>query len=89
MYVEPKSMKKLPPASTKASIQNLNGFPTLATVALRRIAIISMVLAISKASVEGGSVFVPFAKSCNFSSQESYCLWTSSIDMQHGYRHAA
>jgi hypothetical protein len=82
-------MKKLPPASTKASIQYLIGFQTLATVALGRMTIISMVLAISKAGVEGGSVYIPFAKSCNFSSQESYCLWIISIDMQYGHRHAA
>jgi hypothetical protein len=43
-------MKKIsPPASTKASIQYLNGLQTLATVALGRMAIISMILAISEA----------------------------------------
>ncbi len=36
----------------------------------------------------GGSVYIPFAKSCSSSSLKSYCLWTSSMYMQHGHGHA-
>jgi hypothetical protein len=54
MYEKSFYMKKLPPAFTTALTQCLNCFQILAMVALGRMAITSILLAISKAGVLGG-----------------------------------
>jgi hypothetical protein len=65
-------MKKSPLAFT-TGVQYLNWLQTLAIVgvALGRMAITSIILAISEAGVIGGSVYIHSEKSCNFSSPEA------------------
>ncbi len=72
----------------------MNSLQTLATVALGRMAITSMILAISKAGVAVGSVHIPLAKVAVLVVQRAtvcgQAALTCSMDigMQHEHRHA-
>jgi hypothetical protein len=63
-------------------------FQILAIVALGRMAITPYSWPSAKEVLWGALFISLLQKSCNFSSPEDYCLWTSNLDMQHQHGHS-